>query len=420
MAASPQPAPRYHDLDALRAVATLLGIALHGAFFVLPELIYPWPVHDKSVGNDPTYHIILDITHGLRTPVFYLLSGLFSVLLWERRGLHSLGMQRLKRLGLPLAVGCFTIIPLTALAMALTSGREHPYDFPFWALPFIWLFATMHLWFLWNLLLMVGLFIMLAKPSIVLAPLFRFLARLGLRFDVSRLDRLGVQFRNPKIWLLTIPISAAASLLMQEPIFGADSLQSLIPKPATFVFYTCFFFFGAFLYQQGVAVRRWWTIALLPAAITFCIGFLLLREYAAEAKPFTHGELPELVWMFSNRLTAISALAETAFAWLTCFGMMGLFRWLLSRPSFTVRYLSDASYWIYLAHLPLIIVAHWLVVDWPISYHLKYVLACVGVTVVLVISYQLFIRYTFIGNVLNGPRTRRNSQPRPAATQSAS
>ena len=59
MAASAQPAPRYHDLDALRAVATLLGIALHAAFFVLPELIYPWPVHDKPVGNDPTYDTFL-------------------------------------------------------------------------------------------------------------------------------------------------------------------------------------------------------------------------------------------------------------------------------------------------------------------------------------------------------------------------
>ena len=393
MASPPQAAPRYHDLDALRAVATLLGIALHATFFVLPELIYPWPVHDKSVGNDPTYHIILDITHGLRTPVFYLLSGLFSVLLWERRGLHSLGMQRLKRIGLPLAVGCFTIIPLTALAMALTSGREHPYDFPFWALPFIWMFATMHLWFLWNLLLMVGIFIVLV--------------------------RFGVNFRNPKIWWLMLPLSAVGSLLMQEPIFGADSLQSLIPKPATFLFYCCFFFFGAFLYQQGVAVRRWWTIALLPAAVAFCIGFLLLREYAAVAKPFTHGELPELVWMFSNRLTAVSALAETAFAWLTCFGMMGLFRWLLFRPSFTVRYLSDASYWMYLAHLPLVIVAHWVVVDWAISYHLKYILTCAGVTAVLLVTYQLFIRYTFIGNVLNGPRTRRGPQAGPATAQSA-
>ena len=206
---------------------------------------------------------------------------------------------------------------------------------------------------------------------------------------------------------------------MQEPIFGADSLQSVLPKPATFVFYSCFFFFGAFFYQQGVAVRRWWTVALLPAAVTFCIGFLLLREYAAEANPFTHGELPEHVWMFSNWLTAVSALAETAFAWLTCFGMMGLFRWLLSGPSFTVRYLSDASYWMYLAHLPLVVVAHWVIVDWPISYHLKYILACASVTAVLLMTYQLFIRYTFIGNVLNGPRTRRQRTIRPAAPAGA-
>ena len=135
--------------------------------------------------------------------------------------------------------------------------------------------------------------------------------------------------------------------------------------------------------------------------------------------PFTHGELPEPVWMFSNTLTAVSALAETAFAWLTCFGMMGLFRWLLSSPSFTVRYLSDASYWIYLGHLPLVVVAHWVIVDWPISYHLKYILACASVTAVLLMTYQLFIRYTFIGNVLNGPRTRRQRTIRPAAPAGA-
>lgn len=57
-------------------------------------------------------------------------------------------MQRLKRIGLPVADGCFTIIPLTAVAMILTSGREHPYDFPLWVLPILWIFATMHLWFL--------------------------------------------------------------------------------------------------------------------------------------------------------------------------------------------------------------------------------------------------------------------------------
>ena len=59
-----------------------------------------------------------------------------------------------------------------------------------------------------------------------------------------------------------------------------------------------------------------------------------------------------------------------------------------------------------------------LVID-TISYHLKYILTCAGVTAVLLVTYQLFIRYTFIGNVLNGPRTRRGPQPRPAAPQNA-
>ncbi len=80
-----------------------------------------------------------------------------------------------------MAVGCFTIVPLTAVAMALTSGREHPYDFPFWVLPILWIFATMHLWFLWNLLLMLVPFIIMV--------------------------RMGVEFRNPMVWLLVIPVN---------------------------------------------------------------------------------------------------------------------------------------------------------------------------------------------------------------------
>ena len=415
MTEATQPAPRYHDLDALRAVATALGIVLHATYLVLPELVYPWPNHDKSVGDDPTYIIILDITHGFRAPVFYILSGLFSVLLWERRGLLELGKQRLKRVGLPLAVGCFTIIPVSALAMALTSGREPPYDFPFWALSIIWIFATMHLWFLWYLLVMVGIFILLAKPAIAWSPLINFLARRGVSMDPIR---SGVQFRNPAVWLLAVPLSAVAALLMQEPVFGADAPVGLLTEPATFLYYACFFFFGAFLYRQGVAVRRWWVVAFLPAAVFFSIGFLLLREYAMENDPFTHGELPEQVWMFSRWELAVSALAETAFAWLACFGMMGLFRWLFSRPSFIVRYLSDACYWMYLIHFPLVIVAHWVVVDWAISYHFKYIITVTSVTAILLITYQLFVRYTFIGNTLNGPRTRRRRPTREDAAES--
>lgn len=381
MAAAPQPAPRYYDLDALRAAAMFLVVLLHGTFFVLPEPAHRWPVLDPSVGDDRTYRIILDFSIGFVMPVFFLISGLFSALLWQRRGLRALGMHRLKRVGVPFFFGCVIIVPLTGLAMALTSGRQAPYDFPFRFLPFFSLRALMHLWFLWYLLLLIGLFILLA--------------------------RLGLQFRNRAVWWAVIPLSAALSLVMREPVFGPDTVRTLLPVPAPFFHYACFFFFGTFLYQQGVSVRRWWVVALLPAAAAFYMGERLLRQYSSAGT--SGGDPAEPAFMFSNSLTLASALFETAYAWLMCFGAMGLFNWLFARSNFTVRYLSDASYWMYLMHLPLIILAQWLVVAWPISYHLKYILVCASVTATVLITYQLFVRYTFIGSRLNGPRTRRRT-----------
>ena len=89
---------------------------------------------------------------------------------------------------------------------------------------------------------------------------------------------------------------------------------------------------------------------------------------------------------------------------------MGLFRWIASRESFAIRYISDASYWIYLVHLPLVIAGQMLVVEWLIHYHLKFLLVVGGVTLVLLVTYQFGVRYTVIGRMLNGPRTRRPRQ----------
>ena len=378
---------RFYDLDALRAVAMFLGIVLHASVFLLPEMLPLWPIYDDAAKGDPTYMLVIETIHGFRMPVFFLLSGYFSALLWQRRGLRELGMQRLKRVGIPLAVACFTVLPLSIWLLAAAGGYREPYDFPFWALPLLWLFSLGHLWFLWYLLLMAGAFLLAV--------------------------RLGLQFRHLAGWWLVIPISMAVSLLMVEPIYGADNPMGIIPNPTIIIYYACFFLFGVFFYQRGFTVRRWWAVALLPAAAAFYAGFPLLGQYLA---PFevavvgldSEGAVPN-AFMFKNPLTLASALIESVCAWLMCFGLMGLFRWAASRESFTVRYFSDASYWMYLAHLPLVIAAQMLVVDWHIHYHLKFLLVCIGVTLVLLVTYQFGVRYTFIGRALNGPRTRRGA-----------
>ena len=92
----------------------LLGIVLHAALFFVPDL---WSKAYSAEGYPAEvsgiYTLLFFGIHGFRMPVFFLLSGFFTALLWQRRGLRQLAMQRLKRIGLPLAIGAFTVIPIT-------------------------------------------------------------------------------------------------------------------------------------------------------------------------------------------------------------------------------------------------------------------------------------------------------------------
>ena len=57
----------------------------------------------------------------------------------------------------------------------------------------------------------------------------------------------------------------------------------------------------------------------------------------------------------------------------------------------------------------------YIVCQWPVTGLSRVKHSCRS----LLVTYQLFIRYTFIGNVLKGPRTRRQRTVRPAAPTGA-
>ena len=87
---------RRHDLDALRAIAMLLGILLHAImpFIGLPEEFFP--LQDSS--QAPWLGLILHAIHGFRMPLFFLISGFFTAMLWRKRGLTALLGHRFKRI----------------------------------------------------------------------------------------------------------------------------------------------------------------------------------------------------------------------------------------------------------------------------------------------------------------------------------
>ena len=358
---------RFHDLDALRGFAMLLGILLHAGVFLVP--VDFWPVHEAWAWETPpeanVYAWILSVIHGFRMPLFFLLSGFFTALLWQSRGLRGLWRHRVGRLGLPLLAGMFTVVPAIVW---LDAGPD--FTLLHWLLG--WLGGLHHLWFLWYLLLVAAAFIVAVG--------------------------LGLTFRHPLWWLL-VPLTVAPQYMMHEQAFGPDTEDGLIPAGRVFAYYAAFFAFGVFFRQRDIAVRRWWAVALVPS--------LLLLLPAGVALLYDEG----FQYAGADWVWGVAAVVQVAFAWLMCFGSMGLFRWIAAKERFWVRYLSDASYWLYLTHLPLVIAAQMLVVTWPISIHLKFLLISTTIVAVLLVVYQVGVRYTPIGTVMNGPRTRRAAPP---------
>lgn len=185
-------------------------------------------------------------------------------------------------------------------------------------------------------------------------------------------------------WL--VPLTCLSQALMWSP-FGPDTALGLLPTPHLLLYYGCFFWFGAGTYAtEGTAtpLGRHWKV-LLPLSL-----FVLFPSGIA-----TVGNLPATM------------VLQPSFAWGMAIGLIGLFRRCCSHPSPFIRWLADASYWMYLAHLPLVIALQSLLRDqtWPAG--VKFLAVIAIAVAILLVTYRWCVRFTPIGWLLNGHRSAR-------------
>jgi peptidoglycan/LPS O-acetylase OafA/YrhL len=88
--------------------------------------------------------------------------------------------------------------------------------------------------------------------------------------------------------------------------------------------------------------------------------------------------------------------------WSAVLALMGLALRFLASESRVRRYLADSSYWLYLVHLPVVAAFAVVVRHWPVHWSLKYGFILGASLAVLLASYHLLVRPSFIGRVLNG------------------
>ncbi|MGH8106827.1 MAG: acyltransferase family protein, partial [Arenimonas sp.] len=115
----------------------------------------------------------------------------------------------------------------------------------------------------------------------------------------------------------------------------------------------------------------------------------------------------------------IYAFTYSVAAWSWTLALIGIGLRFLSNASPSRRYLADSSYWVYIVHLPIVMALQVAgsLINWP--WWIEYPLMLTLGFAVMLGSYQLFVRYSFIGTTLNGRKMPRPAKMKPGCDISA-
>jgi len=113
-----------------------------------------------------------------------------------------------------------------------------------------------------------------------------------------------------------------------------------------------------------------------------------------------------------NRRAILSALYAVG-AWSWAFALLGAaLRYLaVQRP--TIRYCADASYWIYLVHVPVLMALQVAIYPLAAPALVKFLLVLTVASIILFTSYHLLVRHSWLGRWINGRKYPWNA-PKPA------
>ncbi|WP_439477147.1 acyltransferase family protein [Brevundimonas sp.] len=383
-----RPSGRLHGLDALRGAALLLGVVLHASMSYFPVTI--WIVPDTD--NSPVASAIFFAIHLFRMTSFFLIAGLFAHMMLDRRGSFGFIKDRLIRIAGPLAAFWTPVLAAIIAGLvwmaAIRNGGSIPTDGPPPPPLTLETFPLTHLWFLWVLL------ILYAATMVLRAP-FAMADRDG---GWGRLvDRITGALIGP--WspaLMGAPLAIAFWLAPNwTPFFGIPTPDTgLVPNAVALTAFGTAFGLGFLLDRRRdllVRIERLWPVFTVVALGVGTAAMVMVGGPVPDLAPVTDPEL-------KAPLAAVMALAVFA----STFAVLSLALRFASGHSAVRRYLADSSYWVYIVHLPLVLVGQILVVNetWP--WFVKFGAVIGGTMAVSLLTYELLVRHSFVGRWLNG------------------
>ncbi|BCD99873.1 acyltransferase family protein [Marinagarivorans cellulosilyticus] len=387
---------RLDYLDAVRAFALLLGIVFHASLSFMP-LYIGWAVMDIS--TSPVVPVFMLISHSFRMELFFLIAGFFSHMAFHNQGTKAFIQSRTVRIAIPFIIGWLILRPLIvsgwimgaaslrgdvdisgALLAGVTTLGELPKGF----------LTGSHLWFLYYLLLLTAV-ILVARCAIYLhTPIKNYLA--------VRADKALCWVCSSPFALIALAIPTAVCLWFMDH-WGVDTPdKSLIPHIPVTLLYGGIFLFGWLMHRQANCIDSFSRITGFKVALClFSVGASVkLSSFEMQTG------LPYYTWLKVNFMLSYAVMMWTLIA-LT----LGLFKTLFNRQSKIIRYFSDASYWLYLIHLPIVVWLQVAFAELPLHWGMKWALISSTTIIFSIILYDTCVRATLIGAILNGKKRKR-------------
>lgn len=387
---------RLDYLDAVRAFALVLGVVFHASLSFTPWFM-GWAVQDISTGEAVGGFIL--VCHSFRMEAFFLISGFFTCRVLARSSLGEFVRTRAVRIGVPFVVGWFILRPLIVSGWLMGAASLRG-DYQFWAsiaagfqqlreLP-AGIFTGTHLWFLYYLAMITAL-------ALVVRAVVSLSAATGDEL-LRQADGVTLGLVRSR-WLLPVLVALTAGPLWFMQYWGMDTPdKSLLPNaPVLAVYGGCFLLGWLFARSPGGIEHfsRITPLRCMTAVVAIVVCFALSPIQGDPGHP---------------QYTLARACFMPAYAtlmWSLVVLTFGVFRRFCSRPNPAVRYVADSSYWMYLVHLPVVVWLQVAVAEVAVHWVLKLAFISLATVVIVLVTYDLFVRSTFLGAILNGRRRDR-------------
>lgn len=372
---------RLHSMDALRVIAMLLGILVHISFCHASFWGKFW------ILQDPYQHVFFDIfiliIRSFRMELFFFISGFFGNLMLEKNGDHYFIQNRIIKIFIPFVVFeqlMLILIPLSTNQPILNNNINHLRPF--------------HLWFLYYLMLIY-----------ISVYIFKIISKIIFWYQLkTKFDSIFNNIMDAKLHILVLSLITFL-LLNNMKFIVVDTPIGFLIEYRLLIHYSIFFYFGWMtrrnpkVFDTIIKNSNIYFFIAIPNIFFLIISILNFNtNYSSNIIKFV---FHVIIFRFSYAICT----------WCLTLGIIGFFQHYLNKENKLIKYLSASSYWIYIMHLPLILLLQHNLFNNMVLGCFKPIVVFLTSIVILLISYHLIIHSTYLKYALGSRTSDRKVMP---------